>query len=170
LLLALTASASAQERFDLRDWNRKKIEDSTTVFFECTAVAVCGNGSSVSGRLIALPKQPWTVERLRAREERNAKRRREQGEGRIKDIELGETKEVKIGFLPLVYIEKKVVPASGQPRTELAGIITGKTKAYSIVASGSDVAKVRNNFTGLARILSLVLEQMAADSAAAADD
>lgn len=159
-------SALAQERFDLRDWSREAIEDSTAAKFECEKPKLCGEGSSVSARLMARPKEPLTVERQRAREAEIAKRMREQAEGRIKDVAVGETREIKVAGLPLIYTEKRVTLTKGGVRTDIAGVMTGRTKAYVVVSSGRSAEHVRSNFSGYARVVALILEQMAADAAA----
>jgi hypothetical protein len=163
LLLVGASSASAQARFDLRDWTRKPVPDSTTAFFECNAEKFCGDGSRVSAHQNARPKEPLTISGMRTREQAVVKRMKEQSEGRIKNIELGETRETLVDGLPLFYTEKKI-RAKGDPQIYVGGIMVGKTKAYSIIASGEAAIQVRSNFQGFARIVALILGELAVDA------
>jgi hypothetical protein len=172
LLVLAAAPAIAQERpherFDLRDWTRKALPDSPTALFECRLPKNCGANSVVSGRLIERPKEPLTVEGQKARQQEIVRRMREQGAGRIKDIEVDETKETKIEGLQFVYTEKRVIPEKGPTRVFLDGILVGKTKAYTVVSSGLEPAQVRSNFNGMAVVAALILDQMALEAATSA--
>src|SRR5262245_33482600 len=120
VLILAAVPAIAQERFDLRDWTREAIEDSTAAKFDCEKPKICGERSSISARMAPLPKEPRTVEKQRAREAEIAKKMREQAEGRIKAIDVGETREIKVDGLPLIYTEKKITLTSGGIRTDIA--------------------------------------------------
>ena len=163
VLLQSVLPAAAQERFDLRDWKRKPIADSPALFYECQAPQLCGAGSAVSARLMALPKEALTVERQRAREAEIVRRMREQSDGKIKSVDVGETREIRIEQLPVIFTEKRVTPASGPARTDVAGIMTGKTRAYVVIATARTPEQARSNFSGMARVAALILDQMAAD-------
>ena len=162
-MFSVAAPAFAQERFDLRDWNRKPIADSPALFYDCRAPQTCGAGSAVSARMQALPKEPLTVERQRARETEIVRRMREQTDGKIKSVDLGETREIKVDQFPLIFTEKRVTPASGPARTDIAGIMTGKTRAYVVISTARTPEQARSNFSGFARVVALILDQMPAD-------
>ena len=158
------AQAQAQARFDLRDWTRKPIAESTTALFECKARAACGEGSAVSARQGVRPKDALTIAGQRTREQAIVKRMKEQSEGRIKDVELGETRETIVEGLPLIYTEKKIVRAKGEPQIYLSGVMVGKTRAYTIIASGKAATAVRSNFQGFARVVALILGELAVEA------
>jgi hypothetical protein len=161
-VLALgSAPTLAQERFDLREWTRKALPDSPTALFECRLSQTCGAGSIVSGRMIDAPKEPLTIEGQRRRQQEIVRRMREQGEARIKDVEVDETREIKVEGLQLIFTEKRVVPVKGATRTFVDGILVGKTKAYTVVSSASTPEQARNHFNGFARIAALILDQLA---------
>lgn len=164
LLMLAAAPAQAQSRFDLRDWTRKPIAESSTLFLECKVEKACGEGSAVSGRQTVRPKEPLTVSGQRGREQAIVKRMKEQSEGRIKDVELGETRETLVEGLPFIYTEKKVIRAKGDPQIYLSGVMVGKTRAYTVIASGESALQVRSNFQGFARIVALVLGELAVDA------
>jgi hypothetical protein len=164
LTIAATPAAQAQARFDLRDWARKPIAENTTALFECKVRAACGEGSAVSARQAARPKEPVTIAGQRAREQAIVKRMKEQSEGRIKDVELGETRETIVEGLPLIYTEKKIIRAKGEPQIYLTGVMTGKTRAYTIIASGRSANAVRSNFQGLSRVVALILGELAVEA------
>jgi hypothetical protein len=159
----LGSPASAQERFDLRDWKRKPLPDSPTILFECNLAARCGEGSIVSGRLLDKPRQPVTVERQKQREAQSAKRMREQSSGRIKEIVLGETRETKVESLTMIVTDKRIVSTSGT-RYFIDGVMIGKTKIYSLIASGAKAEQVRNNFTAYALVAAVVLDHLATEA------
>lgn len=156
------------QRFDLRDWTREAIEDSKAAKFECAKEKICGEGSAVSARLIVIPKEPVTVERQRTQQAAVAKRMREQSDGRYKSVDVSETRETKVESIPLVFTEKRVTLKNDKKLIDLGGVMTGRTRAFIIISTGSDAEKVRANFQGFARIVALMLDQMAAESALAA--
>jgi hypothetical protein len=164
LVLLASAPVSAQERFDLRDWSRKALPDTPTALFDCKQPKSCGVGSVISARLIPLPKEPLTVSNQKVRQQGIVRRMREQGEGRLKDIEVDEPRETKIEGMQFIYTEKRVIPQKGATRTYVDGILVGKTKAYLVVSSGPEAARVRDNFNGLALVTAFVLDQMALET------
>lgn len=156
------AQASSQPgRLDLGSWSRRLSDNGQLTIFECENKIACGDDSMVSLRLGNHPREPWTVERARKREQEIIKRMREQGEGRVKDIELGETRQMKIEEATLIYTEKKYIPVKGDSRTDIAGILTGKTKQYVIVGSAERPEVARSNFLGFARLGALILHEIA---------
>ncbi|BAT59762.1 hypothetical protein GJW-30_1_02295 [Variibacter gotjawalensis] len=158
------AQSPQSSRLDLGVWSRRVSDDGKLTFFECENKIACGEDSKVSLRLGNLSREPWTVERARSVEQANIKRMREQGEGRVKDIELGETRQMKIDEATLIYTEKKYIPVKGDPRTDIVGILVGKTKQYVIVGSAEKPEMARSNFLGFARLGSLILFEMARDT------
>jgi hypothetical protein len=163
-LLTITSFAEAQSanssRLDLGNWARRLSDNGQLTIFECENKIACGEDSMVSLRLGNHPRQPWTIERARSREQDIVKRMREQGEGRVKDIEIGETRQIKVEEATLIYTEKKYIPVKGDPRTDIAGILTGKTKQYVIIGSAERPEVARSNFLGFARLGALILHEV----------
>jgi hypothetical protein len=160
LCTALTPVA-AQDRFDLRDWTRRALPDSPTVFYECAVPPVCGHGSAVSGRLQSLRAAPSDIQGERQRQQAMEPRMREQSGGRIVDVRTGETREQPIDGLRALVTEKQARLGDGGQQYYIDGVLFGRTRVYSIVASGGDPQQVRRNFEGYARVLALILDQIA---------
>jgi len=160
--LALAPAAA----FDLRDWTRRPLPNSPTAFYECAAPPVCGNGSAVSARLQPLDAGPSGIEDERRRQQGIAQRLFEQMAGRIADIQTGDTREVPIEGLRALVTEKRANFTDGRRQFYIDAVLFGPTQAYSIVSSGGDAEQVRRNFEGYARLMALVLDQMASAGAA----
>jgi hypothetical protein len=158
---AVLSPAAAQDRFDLRDWTRRAIPDSPTVFYECTVPPVCGRGSAVSGRLQSQRAAPSDIRGERQRQQAMEQRMREQSGGRIVDVRTGETREQPINGLRALVTEKQARLGDGGQQFYIDAVLFGRTRVYSIVASGGDPQQVRRNFEGYARVLALVLDQIA---------
>ena len=151
--------------FDLRDWTRKPIPNSPTVFYECTTPPACGAGSAVSGRMHPLPPNPVGIEDERQRQQGIARRMREQMADRIVEVDVDQTRERPIEGLRAFVTAKVVIFADGRRQAYIDSMLFGPTRAYSIVASGGDPEVVRRNFEGYAKTLALVLDQLAAADA-----
>ena len=165
-VIGLGLAAAPAAAFDLRDWSRRPIPNSPTAFYECGQPQVCGAGSAVSARLQPLDAGPSGIEDERRRQRDIAQRLFEQMAGRITDIQTGDTRELPIEGLRALVTEKRASFTDGRRQFYIDAVLFGRTRAYSIVSSGGDVEQVRRNFEGYARMMALVLEQLASADAA----
>jgi len=158
LWLALTPAAA----FDLSHWTRKALPNSPTVFYECSNPQACGEGSAISARLQQLGASPANIEDERGRQQSIAQRMRQQMADRVADVDVDQTRERPIEGLRAFVTYKVVVCHDGRRQAYVDGMLFGPTRAYSIVASGGNPEQVHRNFDGYARVIVLVLDQLAA--------
>jgi hypothetical protein len=165
-VFALGLALAPAAAFDLRDWTRRQLPNSPTAFFECAQPRACGNGSAVSGRLQPLDAAPTGIEDERRRQQEIAQRLFEQMAGRITDIQTGDTREAPIEGLRALVTEKRASFTDGRRQFYIDALLFGPTRSYAIVSSGGDPEQVRRNFEGYARLMALVLDQLASADAA----